>query len=147
MHFSFMHFIVNITWFYPKSLWKKLFKLFSLLQNCDLFLYIKDYTKFFRAFFCHSFQYLTLQINYHTFYGFLQWIKFLPVNFFTLMLNFLHTFLLIKKRFDAIISVICKFLKQVIFIENMNTWLAKNEHMLFIGNWIYLMDIFPKNQL
>lgn len=106
--------ILKIT-YRSKDLW------FSCWYKIVIYLlYITGLTKLFWTFIYYCLQYPALQIRRHLFYRFLQSIKPLLVLFFILTLDFILAFLLIKKRFNAIISIIYKFLKQVIFIENVD---------------------------
>lgn len=79
----------------------------------------------FLAFINYYSQYLALQIRLHASYNSLQSTEspFIPV--FTLFLDFVLAFLISIEEFNFLISVICKFSKDIIFIKGIDTWLVK----------------------
>ena len=87
--------------------------------------YIWSLTRLLREFIWHCPQYLQLQTRRHRPYEFLQPIESSPVPFFILTLDFVLALLLTKPGFNVIMSVTCKFLKQVILIEGVDTWSAE----------------------
>lgn len=73
--------------------------------------YIHGLIKLFYAFIKYCHLCLALQTRYHTPYGLLQPIESSPVMFFTLTLDFVLALFLLKKKYNAIMSIICKFSK------------------------------------
>ena len=94
--------------------------------------YIRDLTKLLREFIRHCPQCLQLQTRRHRPYGSLQPIEFPPVSFFTLTLDFMLALPLTKQGFNVIISVTCKFSKQVTLIEGADTWSAEQWAKAFL---------------
>ena len=84
--------------------------------------FIRGLTKLLRSFIRHSPQCLTLQTKRHPPYESLQPMQSPPVPFFSLTLDFVLAFPLTKEKFNAIMSVICKFSKRVTLIEGADTW-------------------------
>lgn len=89
------------------------------------FWYICGLTKLFCAFIWHCFQCLALQTRQYLLYRSLQPIKSPLILFFTLTLNFMLVLPLLKKKYNTIMSVICKFSKQVTLIDSSDTWSAE----------------------
>lgn len=85
------------------------------------FWFIHGLIKLLRSFIRHCPQCLALQTRCHPLYRSLQPIKSLPVSFFILILDFVLTLPLTKEKFNAIISMTCKFSKRVTFIEGADT--------------------------
>ena len=96
------------------------------------FWYIQGLTKLLKEFIWHCSQCLQLQIRRHRLYGFLQPIESPLVPFFTLTLDFILAFRLIKQGFNVIMPVICKFSKQVAFIKGADTWSVKQWVQAFL---------------
>ncbi len=87
--------------------------------------FIHGLTKLLRSFICYCPQCLALQTRRHPPYGSLQPMESPPIPFFPLTLDFMLVLLLSKKGFNTIMSVMCKFLKQVILVEGAYTWSAE----------------------
>lgn len=83
--------------------------------------YVRGLTKLFQAFIRHCPQCLALQTRRHALYGSLQPIESPLMPFFTLTLDFVLALPLSKEKYNAIISVTCKFSKRVILIEGADT--------------------------
>lgn len=79
--------------------------------------YIQGLTKLLMEFIRHCSQCLQLQTRRHRSYGSLQPIESPVVPFFTLTLDFVLAFPLIKHGFNAIMSVTCKISKRVTLIK------------------------------
>ena len=79
--------------------------------------YIRGLIKLFRSFIRHCPQYLALQIRRHPPYRSFQPIESPPVPFFTLTLDFVLALPPSKEGYNAIMSVTCKFSKQVTLVE------------------------------
>lgn len=90
------------------------------------FWFIRGLTKLLRSFIQHCPQCLALQTRRHPLYGLLQPIESPPVFFFTLTLDFVLALLLNKEKFNAIMSLTCKFWKQVTLIPGANMWSAED---------------------
>lgn len=88
--------------------------------------FIRGLTKLLRSFIRHCPQCLALQTRRHPPYGSLQPIQSSPVPFFTLTLDFVLALPLTKEKFNAIMSVTCKFSKRVTLIKGANTWSAED---------------------
>ncbi len=73
--------------------------------------YVRSLTKLLRVFIRHCSQCLALQTRRHTPYGSLQPIELPPVPFFTLILDFVLALPLTKEKYNAIMTVTCKFSK------------------------------------
>lgn len=101
--------------------------------------YIRNLTKLFQAFIRHCLQCLAFQTRRYAPYGSFQLIESPPVPFFILTLDFVLTLSLSKKKYNAIISVTCKFSKQVTLIEGADTWLAEQWAHAFL-NRLDLID-------
>ena len=101
--------------------------------------YIRGLTKLFRAFIRHCPQCLALQTRRHAPYGSLQPIESPPVPFFTLTLDFILALPLMKKKYNAIMSVTYKFSKRVTLIEGADTWTAEQWAYAFL-NRLDLID-------
>ena len=101
--------------------------------------YIRGLTKLFCTFIRHCPQCLALQTRRHTPYGLLQLIESLPVPFFTLTLDFVLALPLSKEKYNAIMSVTCKFSKRVTLIEGADTWSAEQWAHAFL-NRLDLID-------
>lgn len=84
--------------------------------------FIYGFTKLLCAFICYCSQYLALQTRWHTPYGSLQSIESPPIPFFTQTLDFVFALPLSKEKYNAIMSVICKFSKQINLIQSADTW-------------------------
>lgn len=82
-------------------------------------------TNLLQTFVCHYPQCLAFQTRRHAPYGFLQPIKSPPVPFFILILDFIFAFLVSADRFNALMSITCKFSKCITLIKRMDTWSAK----------------------
>lgn len=87
--------------------------------------YIHSLTKLLKKFIRHCPQFLQLQTRWHRPYRSLQAIEFPSVPFFRLLLDFVLALLLTKQSFNTIMSVICKFSKQVTLIKGADTWSAE----------------------
>ena len=83
--------------------------------------YIRGLIKLLRVFIRHCPQCLALQTRRYAPYGSLQPIESPPVPFFTLTLDFVLALPLSKEKYNAIMSVTCKFSKQVTLIEAADT--------------------------
>lgn len=88
--------------------------------------FIHGLTKLLCSFICHCLQCLALQTRRHPPYGSLQYMKFPPVPFFVLTLDFVLALLLTKEKLNAIMLVTCKFSKRVTLIKGVNTWSAED---------------------
>ena len=88
--------------------------------------FIRGLTKLLWSFIRHCPQCLALQTRRHPPYGSLQPIQSPPVPLFTLTLDFVLTLPLTKEKFNAIMSVTCKFSKRVTLIEGTNIWSAED---------------------
>lgn len=86
------------------------------------FWYIWSLNRLLREFIWHCPQCLQLQIRQYCPYRSWQFIKSPPISFFTLTLDFVFALPLTMQDFNAIMSVICKFLKQVTLIKGADTW-------------------------
>lgn len=87
--------------------------------------YIWSLIRILREFIWYCPQCLQLQTRRYCLYKSLQPIESLSVPFFTLMLDFVLALLLTKQGFNVIMSIICKFSKRVILIEDANIWSAE----------------------
>lgn len=87
--------------------------------------FISGFIKLFRSFIYHCCQCLALQTRQHLSYRSLQLIELPPIPFFILTLDFVLALPLSKEGFNAIMSVTCKFSKQVTLVEDANTWSAE----------------------
>ncbi len=87
--------------------------------------FICGLTKLLRSFICYCSQCLALQTRRHPLYGSLQPIESPPVPFITLTLDFVLALPLSKERYNAIMSVTCKFSKRVTLVEGADIWSAK----------------------
>lgn len=87
--------------------------------------FIHGFTKLFHVFIQYCFQCLTLQTRQHSPYGSVQPIKSPFVSFFILTLDFVLALPQSKEKYNAMMSVTCKFTKRVTFIEGANIWLTK----------------------
>lgn len=103
------------------------------------FWYIRSLTKLLRAFIRHCSQCLALQTRRHAPYGSLQPIESSPVPFFMLSLDFVLALPLSKEKYNTIISVTCKFSKQVTLIKGADTWSAEQWAHAFL-NRLNLID-------
>ena len=101
--------------------------------------FICGLTKLLRAFIRHCPQCLALQTRRHPPYGSLQTIESPPVPFFTLILDFVLALSLSKKKYNAMMSVTCKFSKRVTLIEGAKTWSAERWAYAFL-NRLDLID-------
>ena len=101
--------------------------------------FIRGLTKLLRAFICHCPQCLALQTRRHPLYGSLQPIESPPVPFFTLTLDFMLALPLSKEKYNAIMSVTCKFSKRVTLIEGADTWSVEQWAHAFL-NRLDLID-------
>ena len=72
----------------------------------------------------HCLQCQHYQIIQHQSYRILQSVIRLLILFHTVMIDFIIKLLKIKDEFDAIIMMICKFLKKIKFISDKETWTA-----------------------
>lgn len=95
--------------------------------------YIWGLTKILRSFIHYCPQCLVLQTRKYLPYGFLQPIHLFPVFFFILTLNFILALPLIKKGYNALISVTCKFSKRVTLIEGKDIWMVKEWAYVFLS--------------
>lgn len=93
--------------------------------------YIRGLTKLLQDFIRHYPQYLQLQTRRHLPYGFLQPIHSPPVSFHTLTFEFVLALPLSTARFNLLMSVTCKFSKQVTLVEGKDIWSAKD--------WTYVL--------
>lgn len=88
--------------------------------------YIWGLTKLYRDFICYYPECLVLQTRRHAHYGFLQLIKTLPVSFHRLTLDLIFALPISDpEMFNAIMSVIYKYLKRVILVPGKDTWSAE----------------------
>ena len=87
---------------------------------------IRSLIKLLRSFLLHCPQCLALQTRRHLPHGLLQPIESTPVPFFILTLDFVLALLLIKEKFNAIMSVTYKFSKRVTLILRTDTWSAED---------------------
>lgn len=94
--------------------------------------YIQGLTRLLKEFIRHCPQCLQLQTRRHCPYGSLQPIESPPFPFFTLTLDFVLALLLTKQGYNAIMSMTCKFSKQVTLIEDANTWSAEQWAQAFL---------------
>lgn len=78
-----------------------------------------------REFIRHCLECFTLQTRSYLPYGSLQSIESPPVPFYILTLDFILALLLTSGGFIALMLVIYKFSKHIIFIEGIDTWFAK----------------------
>ncbi len=103
------------------------------------FWFIHGLTKLLRAFIRHCPQCLALQTRRHPPYCSFQPIESPFVPFLTLTLDFVFVLLLSKEKYNAIISVTCKFSKRVTFIKGTDTWSAEQWANAFL-NRLDLID-------
>ena len=88
--------------------------------------FIRGLTKLLQSFIQHCSQCLALQTKRHPPSGLLQPIESPPVTFFTLTLDFVLALPLTKEKFNALMSVTCKFSKRVTLIPGADTWSAED---------------------
>ena len=101
--------------------------------------YIRGLMKLLRTFIKHCPQCLALQTRCHASYNSLQPIESPPIPFFTLTLDFVLALPLSKEKYNAIMSVTCKFSKRVTFIEGADTWSTEQWVHVFL-NKLDLID-------
>lgn len=82
--------------------------------------YIGGLTKLLQIFICYYSQCLQLQIKKYLFYSSFQPIHSLSILFYIFMLDFVLVLLLSITRFNLLILLTCKFLKQVTLVESKN---------------------------
>lgn len=87
--------------------------------------FVQELTKLFRSFIRYYPQCLALQTKRHPPYKSLQPIDFPLVPFFTLTFDFVLALPASKKGYNALISVTCKFSKQITLIKGFDTWIAE----------------------
>lgn len=108
--------------------------------------FIHVLSKFLCSFIYHCSQCLTLQTNRHPSYESLQPMEFPPVFFFSLTLDFVLALSMTKKKFNAIMSVTCKFSKRITLIKGTNTWSADDWAHAFLKR-LDLIDWSLQKQL
>ena len=96
-------------------------RFFYCYEIITCFWFIRGLTKLLCTFICHCSQCLALQTRRHALYGSFKLIELPFVLFFTQTLDFILALPLSKSEYNVIISVICKFSKRVILIEDANT--------------------------
>lgn len=109
--------------------------------------FIRGLTKLLCSFICYCPQCLTLQTGRHLPYRSLQPIELPLFLIFTLTLDFVLVLLLSKEGFNAIMSVICKFSKQVTLVKGADTWLAKKWAHAFLKRLDLIDQGLPRELL
>ena len=90
----------------------------------DLFKQLRDYLRH-----CSNCQ--IHQIKRHKSYDFLQFILFASILFHILIIDFILTFFKSRDDLNVDMSIICKFIKRVIYILSKNIW--------FVVQWIKIL--------
>ena len=86
--------------------------------------YIRELFKYFRDYFKHCSKCLIYQTRRHRFYDLFQFIFTSSIFFHIITMNFILTFFKSRDDFDCAMSIICKFIKNVIVISSNVKWLT-----------------------
>jgi len=87
-------------------------------------LFIQSLSWWLSQYIIHCLQCQYYQIVWHQSYEILQSVVELLISFHTVMTDFIVELLKTKNKFDAVMTVICKFLKKIEFISDKETWIA-----------------------
>ena len=80
--------------------------------------YIREFSQYLRDYLKHCFECQIYQTRRHFSYDFLQLILTSSIFFHTITIDFILTLSRFKKKFDCVMSIICKFIKFIIVISN-----------------------------
>ena len=87
-------------------------------------LFIQSLSQWLSQYIIHCSQCQHYQIIWYWLYEILQFIVELLISFHTVMTDFIVKLFKTKNRFDAVMTMICKFSKKIKFIFNKEIWIA-----------------------
>lgn len=99
--------------------------------------YIRNFSKTLKIYLKHCSKCQINEIKQHKSYETLQLIDSSSISFHTVTMNFILILSKIKKKFNCVMSVTCKFFKKIILIFERSEWIAKK----WIKTFFFKLDI------
>ena len=97
------------------------------------FFFIRKLSKKFQIYVTYCSQCQFNRIVKYSSYKVLRFIQLLIVLFYIVIINFILTLsTIMKNEFDVVLTIICKFIKRILFVSNKNNYFAKQWVNVFL---------------